>query len=85
MKDSASPGRRKPCLIDPLIPFCAGLEFFSRSILYKIVDSRYYNTIRIVIEIRMTSFSRCSSMVERSFRKAEVVGPTPTIGCSLWT
>ena len=24
---------------------------------------------------------RCSSMVERSFRKAEVVGPTPTIGC----
>ncbi len=26
---------------------------------------------------------RCSSMVERSFRKAEVVGPTPTIGCEV--
>ncbi len=25
--------------------------------------------------------SRCSSMAEHSFRKAEVVGPTPTIGC----
>ena|GEM_PF-6474008 len=24
---------------------------------------------------------RCSSTVERSFRKAEVVGPIPTIGC----
>ena len=29
---------------------------------------------------RIVRIRRCSSMVERSFRKAEVVGPTPTIG-----
>ena len=38
--------------------------------LYKPGNNQYY--IRYIC--------RCSSMVERSFRKAEVVGPTPTIG-----
>ena len=38
--------------------------------LYKPDDNRYYNRY----------ICRCSSMVEHSFRKAEVVGSTPTIG-----
>ncbi len=38
--------------------------------LYKLSNVQYYSRRR----------GRCSSMVERSFRKAEVVGPTPTIG-----
>ncbi len=38
--------------------------------LYKLSNVQYYSR----------SKGRCSSMVERSFRKAEVVGPTPTIG-----
>ncbi len=38
--------------------------------LYKLSNVQYYSRRK----------GRCSSMVERSFRKAEVVGPTPTIG-----
>ncbi len=39
--------------------------------IYKPDNDRYY----------IRHISRCSSMAEHSFRKAEVVGSTPTIGC----
>ncbi len=38
--------------------------------LYKLSNVQYYSRRK----------GRCSSMEEHSFRKAEVVGPTPTIG-----
>ena len=51
---------------------CSGHLLIDRiKALYKPEDDLYY--IRYI--------SRCSSMAEHSFRKAEVVGSTPTIGC----
>ena len=80
-------------LIDPMLPLYpvrkpalwAGMIFSTNLItqrgfntppefsngVYKPGNDRYY-----IRHIR-----RCSSMAEHSFRKAEVVGPTPTIGC----
>ena len=41
--------------------------------LYKSGNDQYY----------VRHIGRCSSMVEHSFRKAEVEGSTPSIGCSV--
>ena len=41
--------------------------------LYKPANVQYYSRRK----------GRCSSMVEHSFRKAGVEGPTPSIGCSV--
>ena len=42
--------------------------------LYKTTCHQYYTR----------SYRRCSSMEEHSFRKAEVEGSTPSIGCSVY-
>ncbi len=65
---TANPARKNP--VSPRILCC----FFGAGrlvVLYKTAGIGYDSLL----------VCRCSSMVERSFRKAEVVGPTPTIGC----